>query len=290
MNESSIRKIGINFWNYFVTYSTYFSMGAVILLSVIDISDLDAWKVNILGIEEFMFGKLLYYITVLTALFFGVISISNTKEVKELEKDNSEKGNQIIDLENILEKVISDKEELFKSYLNLLFSNLNLTHSERISVYRVNNNQFVLMGRASENPNFEQPGRKSYPITEGFIGKGWAEGEFFIDNLPDPNEHSGNQYFKEINSISPINRDVVSNLSMQSRTYYVKRMKGYDARPKAVIVIESLNEQAFKKEFAEEKLQGVKRHLVMFIENSSHIEEREIIEKVEQSDAKKLIS
>lgn len=116
-----------------------------------------------------------------------------------------------------------------------------------------------------------EKGRAKYSIREGFIGKGWAEGEFFISDLPDPTLRNGTTYYNKVNEISPINRDVVENLNMKSRTFFVYRINGFDNEPKAVLVFESERENAFTKEDIIDALSGVKQPLIMFIEKNNGV-------------------
>jgi len=243
----------------------------VILLSVIDISNLNDTTIKIFGVEKLEIGKIFYFIIVILSFIFGIIAVVNGREIDKLESDNEEKSNKINDLESKLNEVVNETNELFNSYLRLLLKNLNFTHTERISVYKVYENKFKLIGRASVDPTLSSAGRPEYPISDGFIGKGWREGEYFIDNLPDFAANSGNTYYNAVNKINPIPREVVSSLKMKSRNFFIYRINGYDGNPKAVLVFESLQSQCFEKEFIVEKLNGVKQPLVMFVEKNNGV-------------------
>ncbi|MGL4368031.1 MAG: hypothetical protein ACRCTQ_07135 [Brevinemataceae bacterium] len=244
---------------------------SLVALSVVDISNINDITIDIFGIDNFQIGKLLYYVSVIFSIVFGVFAVVHAKEVQKLEEENNKKSSKINDLESKLNEVVSETNDLFNSYLRLLIKNLNFTHNERISVYKVYENKFKLIGRTSVDPILTQMGRKEYPIGEGFIGKGWREGDFFIDSLPDCNAKSGNTYYNAVNTIHPIKREVVDNLKMKSRTFFVYRINGYDGTPKAVLVFESLEMQKFTKEFIIEKLNGVKQPLIMFIEKNNGV-------------------
>lgn len=243
----------------------------VILLSVIDISNVNEWTISAFGVDKFQIGKVIYYLVVLFALVFGVITVVYGQEIEKLENDNNQKSNKINDLESKLNEVVNETNELFNSYLRLLLKNLNFTHTERISVYKVYDNKFKLIGRTSVDPTLSNPGRSEYPITDGFIGKGWREGEFFIKNLPEITANNGTTYYNAINRINPIPREVVNGLRMKSRNFFIYRINGYDGNPKAVLVFESLEPSCFEKEFIVDKLNGVKQPLVMFIEKNNGV-------------------
>lgn len=265
----NIRKNGISIWIFLCDNATLFSMISIVVLTIVDISNANDWTASILGVEDFEYGKLIYYVAVVGAIFFGIFSISNSEEVSDLESRLENLSDKVANLESLNEQLFKEKDKLFHSYLKLLSSNLGLDHLDRVSVYKVEENCFVLMGRYSLNPNLEKPGRPNYPINQGFIGLAWATGKYFHNNLPDPNIRSGSTYYKAVCDINFIEEETVSNISMRSRTYFIRRMNGYDGSPRAVIVIESEEVEKFDEEFAEEKLQGVKSNLVTFIENST---------------------
>lgn len=251
--------------------SLYISGILLVILSVIDISNLNNYKHSFYRVENFPFGKIFYYTIVGLSLLFGIFAVQNAKDVSDLEKDILEKGRKIADLETSFTELVNEMNDLFNSYLTLLVTNLNFTHTERISVYKVYEDKFVLIGRSSVNPILKKRGRGNYPIREGFIGKGWAEGELFVDDLPDPSHKLGNSYFSRVNSINSIPREVISKMNMLSRTYFVHRLCGYDSEPKAIIVIESQKEKAFTKDEVINKLMEVNKPLVMFIEKNNGI-------------------
>lgn len=257
--------------DYLFDKSLIISGICVVLLSVIDISNLNEKTIAIFGIDKFQIGKLFYYLVVILSIIFGIITVLNGQEIEKLEKDNNDKSTKINDLESKLNEVVNETNELFNSYLRLLLKNLNFTHTERISVYKVYQNRFKLIGRTSVDPILSSAGRSDYPINDGFIGKGWREGEFFINNLPDITANGGTTYYNAINRINPIPRDIVNNLRMKSRNFFIYRINGYDGNPKAVLVFESLQPTCFEKDFIVDKLNGVKQPLVMFIEKNNGV-------------------
>lgn len=268
LKQMNLRQKGIEFWNWLFRNSLYITGFSSLGLNIIDISNINEKTLKTDGGFEYYYGDVIYWSLVIIALFFGVFSISNAKEVDVLEEENSSKGNEINLLESSINEVVNANNELFNSYLRLLLSNLNFEHTERISVYKTYENNFLLIGRNSTNPLLTRIGRQSYPIDEGFIGKGWAEGEFFIDNLPDSTINRGNDYYTAINIVFPIPRRIVNNIKMKSRTYYIYRMYGYNNTPNSVLVLESINANAFSLQFVKEKLDDIKQPLEMFIEKN----------------------
>jgi len=258
-----------NIIDWFFKYCYYISSFLLVVLSVIDISDLNDFTMSFASDDKFPIGKVLYYFVVIFSIIFGLAGIQNAKNISDLEIDNTDKAGKIIDLENSFSSVVKERNELFNSYLMLLVKNLNFAHNERISVYKIYENNFILIGRSSNNPNLVLHGRSNYPLNEGFIGKAWAEGEFYIHDLPDPNLRNGDTYYQRVNAICNIPRNVIQGMTMLSRTFYIYRINGFEGHPKAIIVIESQNPNAFTKEEVIEKLNGVKQPLIMFVEKNS---------------------
>lgn len=250
-------------------YAVYISSISLIFLSVIDISNWNEYKFTGYGLVAFPLGKIFYCIIVLLTILFAFIGIENNYKIRDLQNELQIKARGIIDVETALNDSIKEMNELFNSYLMLLVESLNFTSSERISVYKVYDDKFLLLGRVSKNPTLEKASRNNYPLNEGFICKGWEEGEFFIDNLPDPS--SKLQYYTACNGICAIPKDIINGIKMQSRSFYIKRLAGFDAKPKAIIVIESKLKEAFKKEEIDDKLEIVIQPLIMFIENNNGI-------------------
>ncbi|MFK8303151.1 hypothetical protein ACI75Y_09585 [Capnocytophaga stomatis] len=244
------------------------------IFSLIDISNFDDWCI---GENKFPVGKILYYLFVVLFFIFCAISFSYGKEIDKIEKENDRlkqendtKSLKIKDLESKINEVISDSNELFNSYLKLLTKNLDFTHTERISVYKVDNSLFKLIGRTSEDPTLMEKGRDCYPINEGFISVGWKKGECFVDNLPCPIQKF-TDYYKEVNKLSPIQKEVVSTMKMKSRNFFIYRINGYNGKAKALLVFESTLPNKFKKEFIIDKLKGIKQPLITFIEKNNGV-------------------
>lgn len=242
--------------------------------SIIDISGIDDWTI---GELNFPIGKVFYWSFCFLFVIFCIISYSYGKEIDKIENENNSlkqevnnKSLKISELENKVDDIINETNDLFNSYLKLMVKNLNFTHTERISVYKVYNDKFKLIGRTSENPRLEEKGRSEYPIGEGFIGKGWEEGEFFINDLPCP-ETDFDEYVNQINKICDISKSALESMKMKSRTFFIYRIKGNDNKPKAVLVFESKKEKGFEKQNVIDRLKDVKQPLVIFIEKNNGV-------------------
>ena len=168
-----MRKLLKDIVDYLCNKSVFISSISAIILSIISISSLNTWTLKI-GADIWNIGCYFYIVVIAVAIIFGILAIDTSKELNKLESQNATQGEKIRDLESKLSEIVSETNELFNSYLKLIIKNLEFTHNERISVYKVYENYFKLLGRSSHNPRLAKIGRKEYPIDQGFIAKGWA--------------------------------------------------------------------------------------------------------------------
>lgn len=186
-------------------------------------------------------------------------------EIISLNDEIEEKQDQIINLELKLQSSIKKHDELtetiemysgiidsnIQKFIFQLFKSLELGHHDRISLYRRDEikSDFVILTRHSKNEEFKKQARQTYPHDEGFISKCWgSEPIFYIDSMdkfPNVEDQDGfNAYFKKYYSNQGIkfNPDVLRNISMKSRSFYVRNI--YDESQEktfGVLVIESID-------------------------------------------------
>ncbi|MFN4151863.1 MAG: hypothetical protein ACK4IX_13065, partial [Candidatus Sericytochromatia bacterium] len=193
-------------------------------------------------------------------------SLNDLSNISILKEQKTLLSSQISSLETSSEMIYNSYSELFKSFLMLMFNSLDLNHEDRISVYKVSTNQeeecFELIGRVADNPLLEKPGRKSYPITQGFISEGWKKGEFIVQELP---SHSNfDAYYSEILTHADIERDVVEKINMKSRNYFIYRLK-IDGRPLGILVFESLQPNKLNIEIIKIRIIEIESQLKDFV-------------------------
>ena len=110
--------------------------------------------------------------------------------------------------------------------------------TERISVYRREGNSFNMIGRYSENPEYNEPGRTIYPADQGVIGLAWTRGEAAVD-LPDF-ESKPDKYYEVLQADWNIDRTTAEQLTMKSTSYVACAL--YDPKEVeriAIVVVES---------------------------------------------------
>lgn len=131
---------------------------------------------------------------------------------------------------------------LLDSALRALMSDLNIDFSQsRISVYRYRDNSFILLDRVSHSQILERAGRARYPSDEGVIGRIWDLREAVVTRLPADRESWNDRCVEDFGMA----RDVVTDLSMQSRSFVGRRIDvvGPTERPVGLILLESLAPQ-----------------------------------------------
>lgn len=199
---------------------------------------------------------------------FGCIKLSKKNSqilnLKSLLNDSSQK---IQLLEATLEKYGEDNYSLFQYVLAGIFKSLSLNGTDRVSLYKKEKENLVLMGRYSINPDYNKVTKRVYPISEGYIGKAMKDGSFFIDNIPEFKDGKREEYYSFVCNSCNIQKDIVRNLSMKSRTYYCKALTdSMETERKAVIVFESLEANRFTEEQVKGVLEPEEKKLTAFIE------------------------
>ena len=67
--------------DYLFDKSLIFSGLCLVVLTAVDISNINEWKGFFFGIKDFQYGRILYYFTMLCAIIFGIISTLSGKEI-----------------------------------------------------------------------------------------------------------------------------------------------------------------------------------------------------------------
>ena len=160
-----------------------------------------------------------------------------TSEKSRLENDAQRNQDFIDSMKEAIEAVPDD-------VIEHIFHFLELDNSDRISLYSFDKDTLYMTGRYSSAPELRVPGRLKYPKNEGYIGKVWGGVEddvFIVEELCDP-ERAQKRYINEVNRGSNLPIEIINNLSMKSRSYYVRLLRK-DHREVAVLVLESKKEK-----------------------------------------------
>ena len=192
---------------------------------------------------EFVFYKnnFLFFTGVVFLLIGNFVAWRRSPGIRSLKKRVSE-------LEDILEQSKDDYFQLIENHLAILANDkIGLSDKERVSIYKFEEDTFIMLGRYSKNPEYCKRGRGQYPANEGIIARAWQNGEAFVANLPDPcNEED--RYLEEMKNTWGINKSTVRNFKMKSRCYYGFAIENAEQQRIAVVVIESVNPEGLVKD------------------------------------------
>jgi len=177
-----------------------------------------------------------WYVLTLVILLFVIGFIQTTKFQVSYGQLRKEFESTKLERDDLQEKLESIPERVVKS----LFYYLKFNFNERVTIYRFDGDNFIPTGRYSKNVEYKKSGRDKYPRNEGFISLAWNNGEFDIDQLPDPANRSV-RYIQKIKSCCLVDEAVINSMKMKSRAYYCITLDDEHDDPIAVIVFESTN-------------------------------------------------
>lgn len=107
----------------------------------------------------------------------------------------------------------------------------HLYSSDRISLFRCEAGHFILIGRRSAQPEFEQSlRRETYPLNQGCLGAAWAQGTSEEPGLPDPGDGAEPRpgWLQAQERRWGIPRDTSKQFKMWSQSYVAFRIDHLD--------------------------------------------------------------
>jgi hypothetical protein len=165
-----------------------------------------------------------------------------------------------------------DYFEQFRVHLQLLAEALDLTGTDRISVYKHEKDHFVILGRFSSNLNYAERRRPLYAEEQGCISEAWKKGKSHEYCLPDP-QSKLEQYLTKVEQKWRIPRAVCADFNMKSRCLAAYRIDNRAATSRlAVIVFESTKCNRFDKEQLEIAMEFEGRRIAHLIETMNAFE------------------
>jgi len=197
-------------------------------------------------------GIFILLISILVYIISFIIEIHENKNYTLIETEKNElikcRNKLKFDLDNLIKKHSDLNEDYYSLASNILKDTFQTNffdytnNNGRISLYKHENDNFVLVGRFSNNPDFNDKGRGTYSNKEGFIYLGWTNKEFKIYDIPEYN-NKGIEYITYVRERCNISAKNLNGISMRSRSYYIYRFDNNDARkPLGIIVFETAHE------------------------------------------------
>lgn len=253
-----------NFLTYNIWEMINIISGVLYALSGVcfEFSDKQFLKISV-GIIGWVLLSIAFVLSVISC-----IKLSNkNKQIGELDMAVNDSAEKIQLLEATLEKYGEDNYSLFQYVLACIFKSLSLNGADRISLYKKDKENLILMGRYSIYPDYNNVKKRVYPVSEGYIGKAMKDGSFFIDDIPEFIDGKREEYYSFVCNSCNIPKDTVRNLSMKSRTYYCKALtNSMETERTAVIVFESIEANRFTEEQIRNVLEPEEKKLTAFIE------------------------
>lgn len=222
------------FWDSIGDFIGSYGPTICVIVGGIGLATLPTLPYGINWYDKIVYLKLSMVISVIFLYIVGAV-ISNSRN-----KDFWRIQNRIEQLEEIIKSFGENIFKIWELRLSVIANDLELGHSERVSIYNFENDKFVMLGRYSMNPTFNTSGRGVYPANQGCIQKAWCEGFAEVQDLPDP-DNNYQDYKDCLKNDWSINNSVVDKLSMKSRSFVgiaIDDVKGINKA--AVIIFESI--------------------------------------------------
>ncbi|MDE1715722.1 hypothetical protein PWG14_24970 [Chromobacterium amazonense] len=167
----------------------------------------------------------------------------NTFKISRLETENGQ-------LLTLLKGSARDYIATYEAIAIQIFNEIKLGNNSRISIYRHDGSNFIMLSRYSPDAHKKSKGRGYYPDNEGCIGHAYSNKECIEVGLPDPGTP---EYFKIMEEKWHLKKEIVSKFTLHARDIaaFAIENKAKHNRP-MVIVFEStepntLNEHSLRK-------------------------------------------
>jgi len=136
--------------------------------------------------------------------------------------------------------------ELFSHYIyNSYFAKFGLTSNERLSLYKLDMDLFLCVGRYSENELFRQKPNRLYPRDVGCIETAWKTGKV-EEVIPFDSETEFEQWKKYNIDNHRFEDSVLNNMKMKSRAFLGFRIQNVQKQTLAVLIFESTKANGLK--------------------------------------------
>jgi hypothetical protein len=191
-------------------------------------------RMVMLGIAIMMIGSIATFIQ-----GDGAVKLKRRAEEAERARDSIQNA-----YSEFADQYRSIQQNIVKTVLRDIASNLHLGDSDRISLYGHNGRYFILAGRHSKHPEYSKIGRPMYPDNQGCIGKAWHNGDSFSDNLPDPTQDKRG-WIRSLEKEFNIPKSTAEAFVMKSRCLVARAIELPGEARIAVLLIESVRVNRF---------------------------------------------
>jgi hypothetical protein len=200
-----------------------------------------AWALNFLSLEQWFTA--LFISALIGAIWGGIGSQLKFSFLKKVYRKVIEENDQLKEKNS---STAINCYELFSHYIyNNYFAKFSLTSNERLSLYKLDMDLFLCVGRYSENEIFRQKPNRLYPRDVGCIETVWKTGKV-EEVIPFDSETEFDKW-KEYNIDKHGFEDfVLNNMKMKSRSFLGFRIQNTQKQTVAVLIFESIKANGLK--------------------------------------------
>lgn len=171
------------------------------------------------------------------------------EKIKELESENGTIPELNEAINSSQETIESCKSALRKMHTDLVtthlkaaYKSLGLSTHDRVSIYYEHANDFYLLARYSQNPEYAKSHRQKFALNQGVIGKAWQHQRHTEKNCP--HHQSEPEYLGYLFDNYGFSRNQALGFAMKSCRYVAVAISDADSHT-GVIVFESTDPRFF---------------------------------------------
>lgn len=132
--------------------------------------------------------------------------------------------------------------ELVTTHLKAAYKSIGLSTHDRVSIYYEYGNDFYLLARYSQNPEYAKSHRLKFALNQGVIGLAWQHQKHVERVCPGFGNEA--EYFRHMEDVYGFKQAQASGFAMKSCRYVAVAISDADAHT-GVIVFESTEEDFF---------------------------------------------
>lgn len=161
-----------------------------------------------------------FFVTVVFAVLGGASSQATAYFVKEQYKKLAKRH---IALQSAYEGNRIDTYRLFSNYLYGIFRQLDLRTDERVSLYKLDLEEYLCIGRFSDNALYQSKPTRLYPAKQGFIASAWQVGT--VENADSPDPKTDWPAYVQYHAKYGFSAEQLEALRMRSRSFFGVRLR-----------------------------------------------------------------
>lgn len=158
-------------------------------------------------------------------------------------------------------------EYSIESHLKMISDKTGLNSDNRISIYFEFNNNFLLLGRFSENPNFKKTHAIQFSIDKGALSKAWQEG--YYEDLKCPvytkKPSSRKPYYEHNKTVYDFSKAKLDRLNMKSCNFIGHAIKDAGNSIGVILFESTKHDLEIKKDLINEVFQNYQNVLARLV-------------------------